>query len=125
MALAIYISTVLVSVMLWYVFSPKSILKDLPDTICHYQGKYFLSRTNTGKHRFAGNLNSIRLTFKEYLQNSVLKNLARIEVYEADKIEADLKITNLVLLVDTRTEDTYKVLVSKLIKAKAGLIISF
>lgn len=54
----------------------------------------------------------------------MLKNLYRIEVYEADKKEADLKQTNLVLLVDTRTEDTYKILVSKLIKAKPGLVIS-
>ena len=29
------------------------------------------------------------------------------------------------LLVDTRTEDTYKILVSKLIKAKPGLVIGF
>ena len=55
----------------------------------------------------------------------MLKNLYKIDVYEGDKKEADDKQTNLVLLVDTRTEDTYKILVSKLIKAKPGLVITF
>ena len=66
-ALAIYFITVLAAAILWFLFSPSKLLKGLPNKICHFQGKYYLSRTNIGKQKFAGNLNSIRLTFKEYL----------------------------------------------------------
>jgi hypothetical protein len=123
-ALAFYFVTVISAILLAWLFKTNTLLKGIPKTICHHQGKYFLARSSTGRQRFAGNLNPIRLTFKEYFHNSVMKHLQQIEIYEATKQEADTYETNLSLMVDSRTEDCYKLLISKLILAKPGLVIT-
>jgi len=53
-----------------------------------------------------------------------MKNLSRIEIYDAPIQEAESKQTTLSLIVNLRTEDTYRLLIANLLKLRPNLVIS-
>lgn len=71
---------------IWFLFTPTLAV---PANICHFQGKYFLAPSIKGRTRWSGSLNAIRLTFSEYLQNSVMKGLQQVVIYDARIEEAN------------------------------------
>ena len=121
-ALIVYILACTISFVIWYAFTPHTALKNLPQTICHFQGKYFLSPMNTNRKRYKSNLSYVIYTFPEYLRNSVVKQINRIEIFDATQIEC--KHTTLALLVDTRCEDTYNLLIANILKSRPSAVIS-
>ena len=121
-ALLIYILACAVSFCIWYIFTPHAALKNLPSTIVHYKGQYFLSPTKTKRKRYQSNLSYIIYTFPSYLRNSVIKSITKVEILEASASEC--KATTLALMVDTRCEDTYNLLIANLLKANPQAVIS-
>lgn len=75
-ALFAYIVCLIASSLSWFLFTPHELLKDLPPVICQYQWKYYTAPSKSGRRNWVGQLAFIRLSFPEYLQNSVLKNLS-------------------------------------------------
>lgn len=77
----------------------------------------------SGRTRWIGSLNIIRLTFPEYLQNSVIRNIVKVPVHEATAQEARQKEVTLNLVVDLYREDTHRFLVAQLLSKRPHLVI--